>query len=143
MSTQKSPSVTDNDNDSDSNEDQKKEIPDNKKCIKCDKVLPVQQFSKRFRVRGPWVQSHCKDCAATLKQERRTKRKDRPVPAALYVGMKYCRGHNREEPKSGFGMNKINTDFLDNYCKEWRSEHYKQQRIEKRKMKVAALRPPE
>ena len=109
---------------SDSSENEEPVVED-KKCIRCEKKLALGQFSRRFRTKGTWVQSHCKDCSAILKQQRRNRRKERPVPATLYVGMKYCRGHNREEPKSGFGMNKISIDFLDHYCKEWRSEIYK------------------
>jgi len=104
-----------------------------RKCRKCEKEYPENNFTKRFKARGPWMQSYCKSCSLDIKQKKREERKVRPVPASLYHGLKFCRGHNKEEPKAGFGFNKTNTDFLDNYCKEYRSETYRVKKIEKRR----------
>lgn len=110
-------------------------ILERKKCIACEKNLPLEHFAKRFRKRGPWYQSNCKNCSLALKRKRRADRKKRDLPATLYVGDKWCRGHQKDEPKINFGQNKTNADFLDNYCKVWRKEEYRKKHPKKEPVK--------
>ena len=98
---------------------------DRRKCVTCEKNLPLEQFAKRFRKQGPWYQSNCKSCSVDIKRKQRADRKKRVLPASLFVGEKWCRGHKKDEPKTNFGQNKTNADFLDNYCKNWRKEEYR------------------
>jgi hypothetical protein len=104
---------------------------DTRKCVTCEKNLSITNFAKRFRKQGPWYQSNCKPCSVDIKRKQRTDRKKRVLPASLFVGDKWCRGHKKDEPKTNFGQNKTNADFLDNYCKNWRKEEYRKKHPKK------------
>lgn len=102
--------------------------PEVRKCVTCEKELLAIEFAKRFKKDGPWYQSNCKACSVNIKRNQRAERKKRETPATLHVGEKWCRGHKKDEPKVNFGFNRTNVDFLDNYCKAWRKEEYKNKR---------------
>lgn len=104
---------------------------DRRKCVTCEKHLSINQFAKRFRKQGPWYQSNCKTCSVDIKRKQRADRKKRVLPASIFAGEKWCRGHKKDEPKTNFGQNKTNADFLDNYCKNWRKEEYRKKHPKK------------
>jgi len=108
-------------------------------CAQCQQTLPISEFGQRYQEKN-WMQSYCKKCLFNAKRDFRENRKKRelPDPENLYHGTKLCRGHRVQEPRKNFGTNKVNRDFLDNYCREYRKQQYHKRRQAKAEAKVNA-----
>jgi hypothetical protein len=83
-----------------------------KVCTKCNRTLPVDQFSRN----GKWLRSRCRDCC---KQYRKDRLANLPVNAP--PKSKWCRRCEQNLPASKFSKKRDDSTGLSSYCKPCQS----------------------
>jgi hypothetical protein len=87
-------------------------IPDNKKCNKCNKNLPISEFHKRIKSTGEF-HTYCKNC----KLKQRTEKKQ-IIVVLPETYSKQCLKCKIEKPKTHFYCKSISVDKLNELCIE-------------------------
>lgn len=96
---------------------QKVDIPDEKTCIKCQRVLPVSQFTKSINYKDG-LDNICKECWSQRRKENKARWREERLRKPDSITQKKCPSCRRVLPISGFYKVDGRKDGLSFYCKE-------------------------